>query len=77
MDFIYKKNNLSFSLSYLINNSFESFFKLAFIFSSSNQSSHVQRIYLFTFQIFRDITTYNSMSQTFCYGSLTSTRLSY
>ena len=47
MDLIYKQNDLAIRLGHLIDYGFQTFLKLAFIFGTGNQRTHIQREYLF------------------------------
>ena len=56
---------------------FQSLFKFALIFSTCNQSTHVQRVNLFLTKILRHIASYDTLCKTFHNGGLTRTRLTY
>ena len=77
MDFINEEYDLTFRLHHFVDHSLQSLFKFTFIFSTRYQGSHIQREYLFSLQILRDVTSDNSLRKSFCNRSLTDTRLTY
>ena len=74
MKLIDKQNNLSFALSDLFQNCFQTLFKFTSVFGSCHQSTHIQRENLLILQSFRYITTDDTLCQTFYNGCLTNTR---
>ena len=76
MQLINKQDDLALALSHFLQNGFQTFLKLAPIFCSRHQSSHIQRKNLFILQTLRDIPPDNTLCQTFHNGGLTYAGLS-
>ena len=76
MDLIDEKYNFSLGLYHFIYDSFQPFLKFAFIFGTGNQCPHIERIYLFRFQILGYISPHDTMRQSFGNGSLSGSRFS-
>ena len=74
---VYKEDNLSLAVYNLLDNTFETFLKLALIFRTCDQCSQIEGIYLAAFQIFRYISIHNLLSDTLGYGRLADTRLAH
>ena len=72
-----KKDNFSLALNDFVDYRFQPFFKFSFVFGSGNQSSHVERKDLFAFQVFGNVSAYDTMRQSFGYGCFTRTRFTY
>ena len=76
MDLIDEKYNFSLGLYHFIYDSFQPFLKFAFIFGTGNQCPHIERIYLFRFQILGYVSPHDTMRQSFGNGSLSGSRFS-
>ena len=75
MQLINEQNDLSFTLFHFIQNSFQTFFKLASVFCSCYQCAHIKGKQFLVFQSFRHIAADNSLRQSLYNSSLTYTRL--
>ena len=74
MDFIDEQDDISIRFGYFVDNRLQSFFEFAFVFCTCNQRTHVERKQLLVFQVLRNISTQDSLSQSFYDCCLTCTR---
>jgi len=77
MYFVNEKNNLPIGRDDLVDDGLQSLLKLTFIFGTSHQSTHVERIELLVLQILGHIATQDAVGKTFHDGSLSRTRFTY
>ena len=75
MQLIDKENNLTVTVFHFFQHCFQSLFKLAAIFRSGYQCSHIEGKYCLIFQPFRHITADDPLRQTFYYCCFTNSRL--
>ena len=77
MDLVDEEDDAALGLRYLVDDALQALLKLTFVFRTSHQGSHIERVELFVLQVLRHIATNDTSCETFDDGGLTSTRLTY
>ena len=70
-----EEDNLSVGVGHFLDDALQSLFELTFIFSTSYQCAHVERIELLVLQVLRYVATYDSFCKSFYDSGFTSTWL--
>jgi len=77
MDFVDEENDVAFRLGHFVDDRFQSFLEFPLVLRACYQCTHVEREELLVLQIFRHITTEDSLGKTFYDSRLTRTRFTY
>ena len=77
MDFVDEEDDVTIRLLHLVDDRLQTLLKLALVFGTCHQRTHVQRVDLFVSQIFGHVSAKDSMRQSFDNRRLTRTRLTY
>ena len=75
VDFINEENNLAVGVDHLLDDAFQTFLELALVLGTGHQSTHIQRIQLLGFQVFRNITAHQTVGKSFGDGGFADTGL--
>ena len=77
MDLIDEQDDLAIAVNDLLDNVLQTFLKLALVFGTGQQSTHVQAEHGLALQILRHIAVDDTLGQTLYDCGLTHTRLTY
>ena len=77
VNLINEQDYLSVALDNLVDNGFQPFLELAFVFSAGNERAHIERENPLCLKILRHIASDDSVRKTFGYRSFSCTRLTY
>ena len=74
VDFVDEKDDAPFAFRHFVDDGFQTFLKLSFVFGTGDKRAHVEGVELFVFQVLRYVAPQDTMSQSFHDGRLTRTR---
>ncbi len=69
-----KEDNPAVALGNLVDNALQALLKLALVFCTGNQRTHIQRVQLLVFQVLRHVAAHDTLSQALHDSRLTGTR---
>ena len=72
-----EEDDVALTVGHLLDDALQPLLKLTLVFGTGHKSTHVERIELLVFQVFRHVATHNALGQSFGNGRLTRTRFTY
>ena len=75
MDLVDEENDVAVAVGHLLDDALQTLLKLAFIFGSCNQGTHVERVELLVLKVLRHVAPHYALGETFNDGCLACARL--
>ena len=75
VDFVDEKDDFALGLRHFLHHAFESFLELALVLRTGQQRTHIERVKLLVFQVFRHVAAHDSLCQALDNGRFTRARL--
>ena len=72
-----EEDDVALTVGHLLDDALQPLLKLTLVFGTGHKGTHVERIELLVFQVFRHVATHNALGQSFGNGRLTRTRFTY
>ena len=77
VDLVDEEDDLPVALRHLVDDGFQPFLELTFVFGTGDEGTHVQRVELLVLQVLRHVAPQDAVGQPFDDGRLTCSRFTY